>query len=116
MKTIAELTDENFDQTIAAATVPVVVDFYAPWFGPCKMLAPLLNALAEHFAGRVQFCKVNVDAAPELAERFEVSGVPMLVFFVNGEPRDLLIGFPSPQTLAAKIHALTEAKPAEARS
>lgn len=116
MKTIAELTDENFDQTMAAATVPVVVDFYAPWCGPCKMLAPLLGSLAEHFAGRVQFFKVNVDAAPELAERFEVSGVPMLVFLVDGEPRDLLIGFPSPQTLAAKIHALTEGKPAEARS
>ncbi len=116
MKTIAELTDENFDQTIAAAPGPVVVDFYAPWCGPCKMLAPLLGSLAEHYAERVQFFKVNVDAAPELAERFEVSGVPMLVFFVNGEPHDLLIGFPSPQTLAAKIHALTEAKPAEARS
>lgn len=115
MKTIAELTDENFDQSIAATTGPVLVDFYAPWCGPCKMLAPLLSSLAEHFAERVQFYKVNVDAAPELAARFEVSGVPMLVFFVNGEPRDLLLGFPSPQTLAAKLHALTEAKPAEAR-
>jgi thioredoxin 1 len=116
MKTIAELNDENFDQTIAAAPGPVVVDFYAPWCGPCKMLAPLLGSLAEHFAGRVQFFKVNVDAAPELAARFEVSGVPMLVFFANGEPCDLLIGFPAPQTLAAKIHALAEGKPAEARS
>ena len=116
MKTIAELTDENFDQTMAAATGPVVVDFCAPWCGLCKMLAPLLVSLAEHFAGRIAFYKVNVDAAPELAARFEVSGVPMLVFFANGEPCDLLIGFPSPQTLAAKIHALIEAHPAEARS
>jgi thioredoxin len=116
MKTIAELNDENFDQTIAAAPGPVVVDFYAPWCGPCKMLAPLLTALAEHFAKRVQFFKVNVEAAPELATRFEVSGVPMLVFFVNGATRDVLIGFPSPQTLAAKLHALTETNPAEARS
>ncbi len=116
MKKIAELTDENFDQAITAANVPVVVDFYAPWCGPCKMLAPLLSSLAEHFAGRIEFFKVDVEAAPELAERFEVSGVPMLVFFVNGEPRDLLIGFPSPPALAAKLHALTEAHPAEARS
>jgi len=116
MRTIAELTDENFDQAIAAANGPVVVDFYAPWCGPCKMLAPLLTALAEHFAGRVQFYKVNVDAAPELATRFEVSGVPMLVFFENGAPRDVLIGFPAPQTLAAKLHALTETNPAESRS
>jgi thioredoxin 1 len=116
MKTIAELTEENFDQTMAAATGLVVVDFYAPWCGPCKMLAPLLNSLAEHFAGRVQFFKVNVDEAPVVAERFEVSGVPMLVFFVNGEPKDVLIGFPSPPVLAAKLHALTESHPTEVRS
>lgn len=115
MKTIIELTDENFDQTIAAVPGPVVVDFYAPWCGPCKMLAPLLDSLAEHYAGRVRFFKVNVEAAPELADRFEVSGVPMLVFFLDGEPRDALIGFPSPQTLANKLHALPEGKSAEAR-
>jgi thioredoxin 1 len=115
MKTIAELTDENFDQTMAGAPGPVVVDFYAPWCGPCKMLAPLLTALADHFAGRIQFFKLNVDTAPEVAERFEVSGVPMLVFFVNGEPHDVLIGFPSPPALTAKLHALTEAHPAEVR-
>jgi thioredoxin len=116
MKTIAELNDENFDQTMAAANVPVVVDFYAPWCGPCKMLTPLLQALAEHFAGRIQFFKVNVDEAPELAERFEVSGVPMLAFVVNGEVRELLIGFPSPPVLAGTLHALVESKPAEACS
>jgi thioredoxin len=115
MKTIAELTDENFDQTMAAATGHVV-DLYAPWGGPCKMLTPLLGSLAEHFARRIQFYKVNVEAALELAARFEVSGVPLLIFFANGEPCDRLIGFPSPQTLAAKIHALTECKLAEARS
>lgn len=116
MRIIAELTDANFDQAITAANVPVVVDFYAPWCGPCKMLAPLLNSLAEHFVGRLAFYKVNVEAAPELADRFEVSGVPMLIFFVNGEPRDLLIGFPSPPVLAEKLHALLETKPAEVRS
>jgi thioredoxin len=115
MSTIAELTDENFDQAIATAPGPVVVDFYAPWCGPCKMLAPLLGALAAHFVGRIEFYKVNVEAAPELAERFEVSGVPMLLFFVNGEPRDMLIGFPAPPVLAEKLHALVETKPAEAR-
>jgi len=116
MNTIAELNDENFDATIATANGPVVVDFYAPWCGPCKMLTSLLSPLAEHFAGSVQFFKVNVDAAPELAERFEVSGVPMLIFFGNGEPRDLLIGFPSLPVLAAKLHALTESHPVEVRS
>jgi thioredoxin len=116
MKTIGELNDDNFDQAITTAPTPVVVDFYAPWCGPCKMLTPLLQTLAERFTGRVQFFKVNVDEAPALAERFQVTGVPMLVFFANGEPRDGLIGFPSPPVLAAKLHALTETKPAEARA
>lgn len=116
MNAIAELTDENFDRAIAATPLPAVVDFYAPWCGPCTMLAPLLTALAEHFAGRIQFFKVNVDAAPDVADRFEVRGVPMLAFFLNGEVRDLLIGFPAPPVLAAKLHALIEAKPTEARS
>lgn len=116
MKTIAELNDETFDQTIAAAHVPVVVDFYAPWCGPCKMLTPLLTALAEHFAGRLQFFKANVDEAPELAERFNVTGVPMLALIVNGVVHEMVIGFPSPRELAAKLHALAETHPTEARS
>lgn len=116
MNTIVELTEAEFDRVIAGTLLPAVVDFYAPWCGPCKMLAPLLNALAEHFAGRIQFFKVNVDAAPDVADRFEVRGVPMLAFFVNGEVRDLLIGFPAPLVLAAKLHALIDAKSTEARS
>lgn len=116
MKMITELNDENFNQTITAANGPVVVDFYTPWCGPCKMLAPLLEALAEHFAGRIQFFKVNVEEAPELAERFQVTGVPVLAFMVNGEAHEVLVGFPSPQELAAKLHALAAAHPAEARA
>lgn len=113
MNTIAELNDQTFDPTIAAARGPVVVDFYAPWCGPCKMLAPLLEQLAAHFAGRIQFVKVNVDDAPELATRFGVTGVPMLAFFNRGEMRDRVVGFPSPQVFAAKLEALTAGQPAE---
>lgn len=116
MKTIAELNDENFDQTLAAANVPVVVDFYTPWCGPCKMLAPLLDALAEHFAGRLQFLKVNVDESPELAARFNVSGVPMLALIVNGAVQEMLIGFPSPGEFADKLHDLANSHPVEVRS
>jgi thioredoxin 1 len=114
MKTIAELNDSNFDEALAATNTPVLVDFYAPWCGPCKMLAPLLDQLAQHFAGRIQFFKVNVDFAPELATRYEITGVPTLLFVRDGEVRDRLVGFAAPRALVDKLEAL--AGPAEVRA
>lgn len=106
MNTILQLNEESFDATLAAADTPAVVDFYAPWCGPCKMIAPLLDKLAEHFTGRIQFFKVNVDESPELAARFEITGVPTLLMFGPGELRDRLVGFPSPRALVEKLEAL----------
>lgn len=106
MKTITELNDQNFDQTIAGAGTPVVVDFYAPWCGPCKMLAPLLEQLAEKFAGRLQYFKVNVDEAPGLAGRFEITGVPTLLLFRKGEVQEAIVGFASPRELVTKFEEL----------
>ena len=115
MKAISELNETDFEQTIAGANVPVAVDFYAPWCGPCKILAPLLEKLAEHFTGRVEFFKVNVDEAPSLAERFDITGVPTLLFFANGELRDTVVGFASPRALVARMEALA-ASAREARA
>ena len=106
MKTITELNDENFDRTIAATNLPVVVDVYAPWCGPCKMIAPLLDKLAEHYAGRLQFFKVNVDHSQEVAARYKITGVPTLLLINHGQVRDVLVGFPGPQELLAKLDAL----------
>ena len=106
MKTITELNDETFDQTMAATSLPAVVDVYAPWCGPCKMIAPLLDKLAEHYAGRLKFFKVNVDAAPETAARYEITGVPTLLLVNRGEVRDALVGFSGPREMLAKLEAL----------
>lgn len=106
MKTITELNDENFDRTIAAANLPVVVDVYAPWCGPCKMIAPLLDKLAEHYAGRLHFFKVNVDEAQEIAARYQITGVPTLLLIHQAQVRDVIVGFPGPQELLAKLEAL----------
>lgn len=108
MQTITELNEAAFDPAIAAANVPMVVDFYAPWCGPCKIIAPLLEKLADQFAGRLQFMKVNVDEAPALAAQFEITGVPTLVFLDQGEVREVLVGFPSPRVLLEKLEALAE--------
>jgi thioredoxin len=106
MKTIPELNDENFDQNIAAASLPVVVDVYAPWCGPCKMIAPILEQLAEHYTRKIRFFKVNVEEAPKIASRYEISGVPTLLLICQGEVREAIVGFPSPHELLAKLEVL----------
>ncbi|HLP78966.1 MAG TPA: thioredoxin, partial [Candidatus Paceibacterota bacterium] len=111
---VAELDESNFDAAIKTGTAPVVVDFYAPWCGPCKMLAPMLEKLAEHLAGEIRFAKVNVDDAPGLAERFAITGVPTLLFFRNGSPCDRMVGFTSPRDLVLKLEKLTQLPEARA--
>jgi thioredoxin 1 len=115
MKTITELKEDEFDESLARGETPVVVDFFAPWCGPCIMLAPLLDQLAEHFAGRIRFYKINVDHAPALAERFRITGVPTLMMIKDGEVLNTIVGFPTPQVLARKLHALLEKNTTEAR-
>lgn len=106
MKMITELNEQNFDRVIAGAGTPVVVDFYAPWCGPCKMIAPLLEQLAEKFTGRLQFFKMNVDEAPGLAGQFDITGVPTLLLFRKGEVREAIVGFASPREMVTKFEAL----------
>lgn len=116
MKSITELNEESFESILLAAKSPVVVDFYAPWCGPCIMLAPVLEQLAEHYAGKIQFCKINIEDAPALAVRWQISGVPTLMLFREGEVRDTLVGFPSPQVLVRKLQDLAEASALEVRT
>jgi thioredoxin len=113
MKHIIELVETGFEQEVLKATIPVVVDFYAPWCGPCKMISPLLEQFAGEFAGRLKFAKVNVDVSPDLAGCFEITGVPTLMLFRDGEPVDQVVGFPGPRQLKAWLdHAANAAVPA----
>ena len=115
MKTILELTEANVEPELLKAAGPVVVDFYAPWCGPCKMLAPVLEALAGQFAGQVQFVKVNVDAEPSLAMRYDITGVATLMLFRGGKAVDQLVGFPAPRILKTWLENAAN-KPALASS
>ncbi len=91
------VTDATFDRVIREANVPVVVDFWAPWCGPCHMIAPALEALAKEFAGRLLVAKLNVDENPVTASRFGVMSIPTLIVFRNGEPVDRIVGaLPAP--------------------
>jgi thioredoxin 1 len=101
MKNTIELNEANFEPEVLHAAVPVVVDFYAPWCGPCQMLAPLLEQLAGEFDGRLKFGRANVEETPDLAASFEVSGVPTLMLFRGGEAVDQVVGFSGLRQLKA---------------
>ena len=79
------VTDEAFEKTVLQSTTPVVVDFWAPWCGPCKMVAPILDKLAAEFAGKVVIAKVNTDENPQWAGQFGVQGIPTMLFIAGGK-------------------------------
>lgn len=103
---VLTLTEANFDSEISSATVPVIVDFWAEWCGPCRMLGPILDDLAKDQAGKVKIGKVNVDEAPNLAAKFNVRSIPMLVFFKDGQAKDTVVGVQSKDALSKRLAAL----------
>ena len=108
---IIEVTEASFDREVLKATGPVVVDFYAPWCGPCKMIAPLLEQLAGEFSGSLKFAKLNVDNAPELAGRYGVRGVPTLMLFGAGQVIDQAVGAGALKNLQTWIERAMAATP-----
>jgi thioredoxin 1 len=86
------LSDATFDEEVQGASEAVVVDFWAEWCGPCKMIAPVLDEIANEQAGKVKIAKLNVDDNPEIARRFDVMSIPTLIVFKDGEPKKRLVG------------------------
>ncbi len=103
---VLQLNDSNFDREINQGTLPVLVDFWAPWCGPCRMIAPVLDKIADATVGKAVVAKVNVDEAPGVASRFRVSSIPTLLFFKNGEVNGQVVGLHSVADLTAKLTAL----------
>jgi len=97
------LTKENYNAEVVKSKSPVIIDFFADWCMPCKMLGPIFEALAPEYEGRLKFVKANIDEAPEIAEDFGVQGVPSLVIVKNGEEITRFVGFLAEEELREKI-------------
>lgn len=108
MKKVKEINSTEFVKEVLNSDTPVVVDFYAPWCGPCKMLAPVLEKVAGEFDGNVKFVKVNVDDAPALAATYNITGVPTIILFKDGRIADLTVGFASEGMLRSMINRVVE--------
>jgi thioredoxin 1 len=100
------IKEGEFDGEVVQSPLPVVVDFYATWCGPCKRLSPLLDELAGPLAGKIKFVKVNVDEATALSQRFAIQGIPTLLFFKNGKVVDQIVGLPAVDELKTRLDSL----------
>ena len=106
METI--LNEENFEAEVLKSDVPVLVDFWAPWCGPCKVLGPVIEELSKDFEGKpVKIAKMNVDESPETPGKYGVMSIPTLIIFKGGEPIDQMVGVQPKDKLAEKLSALS---------
>ena len=101
------VTDATFAADVENAPLPVVVDMWAPWCGPCRMIAPILDSLAEEMGGRVAFAKMNVDDNPSTAQRFGIQSIPALLIFKDGREVDRIVGAQPKAEIARRVRAIT---------
>jgi thioredoxin 1 len=103
---ILEVTDANFDQEVLQSAQPVLVDFWAVWCGPCKAISPIVDGVAATYAGKLKVAKVNVDQNSATPSRYNVRGIPTLLFFKGGQVADQVVGFVSQEVLEEKVKHL----------
>lgn len=105
---VVELTKDNFQNEVLGAEVPVLIDFWATWCGPCKMQAPIVDEIAEALSGKVKVCKVNVDEQPSLALDYRIASIPTLVFMNKGMFQERMIGLTDRETIVNYLNTLID--------
>jgi thioredoxin 2 len=105
---VGTVTDATFDVEVVGSATPVLVDCWAPWCGPCRMLVPVIDALAREYAGRVRVVKLNVDENPAVAARYAIRSIPTLLFFSQGRLRDRLVGAGPRAQIAERLGTLLD--------
>ncbi len=103
---VIELTDAEFDEVVLSSDVPVLVDFWAPWCGPCKMMAPILGEIADGYTGKAKVCRVNTDDSRDSAIEFGISAIPTLILFKGGQVQNTWVGLTNKDNIAAAIDEL----------
>ena len=101
-----QLSDATFEKDVLQSTQPVLVDFWAPWCGPCRMLGPIVEELSREYDGKVRVTKLNTDENPETAARYNISAIPTMLFFKNGQVVEQLVGVHSKRDIQGKLDSL----------
>ena len=103
---VNDVTDQDFEKEVIQSNLPVLLDLWAPWCGPCRMVAPVIDKLSEQYDGKLKFYRLNVDENPQTATKYRIMSIPTLMFFKGGEPVDTVVGAVPERVLTPKIDEL----------
>jgi thioredoxin 1 len=103
---VNDLTDKEFEKEVIKSDLPVLIDLWAPWCGPCRMIAPVVESLSEKYSGKLKFFRLNIDENPQTPSRYRVMSIPTLMFFKDGAAVDMVVGAVPEKVITPKIEAL----------